>query len=387
MEKKPRILVVQPEIRAPGGAYCVGAYTLQALQDDFALDLLTGVPVRFQDLDRFFGTTLDARKIKNYTLPFWLNRLVMLDPDPYSIQRLAFLMRFVKWNRRSYDLVVSLCDEVDFGAPCFQYVYYPDLRLKYQRTASLQERVKFLLRPWRIISGFSFDRMRANVTLACSEYTGKVFQDAYDAPARTLYPPVPGNFSARAWAERETGFVCIGRFSGEKRYPAIIEILQAVRARGHAVRLHIVGGALGRAMDSAYVAQLKQLAAQHAAWVTLHENIARTELEELLARNRYGIHAMHGEHFGIAPAEMVRAGCIVFVPNSGGQVEIVGDAPLLRYESDADAVEKIARVLEDASQQAELRAHLAKRAALFSPEHFMRELRALVNQTLETKRG
>ncbi len=387
MENKPRILVVQPELRAPGGAFCVGAYALQALQDDFALDLLTGTPVRFRDLDRFFGTRLDTRKFKNYTLPPWLVRLLQLDPDPYSIQRLAFLMRLVKWKRRKYDAVISFCDEVDFGRPCIQYVYFPDLRSKYQRTASCLERTSFSLRPWRILSGFSFDRMRANVTLVASEYTGQVFREAYAAPAQTLYPPVPGNFPARAWAERETGFVCIGRFSPEKRYEAIIEILQAVRARGHAVRLHIVGGEMGQALHANYVKQLKQRAAQNAAWVTLHENIARTELEDLLARNRYGIHAMHGEHFGIAPAEMVRAGCIVFVPDSGGQVEIVGDAPPLRYASDADAVEKITRVLEDAALQTDLRAHLAERAVLFSPEHFMRGLRAIVTRMLAAKQN
>ena len=39
------------------------------------------------------------------------------------------------------------------------------------------------------------------------------------------------------------------------------------------------------------------------------------------------LHGMREEHFGMAPAEMARAGVIVWVPNGGGQMEIVGDEP------------------------------------------------------------
>ena len=43
-----------------------------------------------------------------------------------------------------------------------------------------------------------------------------------------------------------------------------------------------------------------------------------------MATHRYGIHGMREEHFGMAPAEMARAGAIVWVPRGGGQTEIVG---------------------------------------------------------------
>ena len=54
---------------------------------------------------------------------------------------------------------------------------------------------------------------------------------------------------------------------------------------------------------------------------------------------------MREEHFGMAPAEMARAGCIVWVPRGGGQMEIVGREPALMYESDDEAVEKISATL------------------------------------------
>ena len=85
----------------------------------------------------------------------------------------------------------------------------------------------------------------------------------------------------------------------------------------------------------------------------------------------------------MAPAEMVRAGCIVWVPNGGGQVEIVADARLT-YDSVEDAIAKIVRTLREPGQEAALRAHLAARAPLFSPEQFMRGVRAAV---LDAKEG
>ena len=381
MKTKPRVLLVQPNLQPPGGASAVCAWALQALQDDFQVDALTWTPADLFQVNRFYGTSLDTRKINNFFAPKWLRMLVAFDPDPWSFLRLAWMMRQAKRWRDRYDVVISFCDEIDCGAPCIQYIHYPYLGAWYARwQTSRAARVRIRLRPWVLFADFSFERMRENITLVNSDFTGRQFAAAYQVQPRTLYPPVAGDFPNVDWSARENNFVCMGRLSGEKRYQDIVAILQAVRARGHAVRLHIIGASLGRDVDAAYYQQLRDLVHAERAWVTLHENISHAELQQLVAHQRYGIHAMPQEHFGIAPAEMVRAGCIVFVCNDGGQVEIIGDEPRLRYESNADAVEKISRVLSDENAQAELRAALAKRAALFSTERFMNELRAVVLQ-------
>ena len=79
----------------------------------------------------------------------------------------------------------------------------------------------------------------------------------------------------------------------------------------------------------------------------------------------------------MAPAEMVRAGCLVWVPNDGGQVEIVADGRLT-YDSVDEAISKIVETLRDPHEEATLRKHLAERQERFSPERFMREIRAAV---------
>jgi hypothetical protein len=113
-------------------------------------------------------------------------------------------------------------------------------------------------------------------------------------------------------------------------------------------------------------------------WITLHGALSRAALVRLVAANRYGLHAMHEEPFGMAVAEMVRGGCIVWVPRSGGQVEIVGGHPRLTYATREEAVASILRTLADPAEQAALRAHLAARRDLLSAERFMREIRDTV---------
>jgi len=147
--------------------------------------------------------------------------------------------------------------------------------------------------------------------------------------------------------------------------------------------LHIIGKAQPHPGAEIYYRQLMNLVRQHVDWITLEENISREELAQLAAHHRYGIHGMSDEHFGVAVAEMVRGGCVVFVLDSGGQVEIVGEDRRLRYNADEEAAEKIARVLEDANAQEELRNTLAQRAKLFTTENFMNRICEIVAQCLD----
>jgi glycosyltransferase involved in cell wall biosynthesis len=141
------------------------------------------------------------------------------------------------------------------------------------------------------------------------------------------------------------------------------------------VRLRIVGS---RGGPSAYARHIEHLVSQHAAWISLHVDVPRPVLLDLIARSRYCIHGMREEHFGIAPAEALAGGCIVFVPDGGGQVEIVGDERRLRFGSDADAVEKIVAVMGDPVLQASLRSRLGARAGMFTADRFVSRVRELV---------
>ena len=79
----------------------------------------------------------------------------------------------------------------------------------------------------------------------------------------------------------------------------------------------------------------------------------------------------------MAAAELARAGCIVWVPRGGGQVEIVDREPALMYDTDAEAVEKIVRTLGDPVEQSRLRAGLTT-ADRFSTHHFVHQVQDIV---------
>jgi glycosyltransferase involved in cell wall biosynthesis len=100
----------------------------------------------------------------------------------------------------------------------------------------------------------------------------------------------------------------------------------------------------------------------------------------VLAAHKYGIHGMRAEPFGIAVAEMVNAGCIVFVPDDGGMVEIVGDCQELTYRTPSDAVAKIAAVVRDPERQRTLSRDLSARRVRFSTTRFMQQMRSVVDE-------
>ena len=102
------------------------------------------------------------------------------------------------------------------------------------------------------------------------------------------------------------------------------------------------------------------------------------EKKKLIAQNRYGINGCLRDSFGISVAEMVKAGCIVFVPDGGGQTEIVNNLNLI-YNSIEDAVEKIEFIIKNERLQIDLRSYLLINASKFSTEIFKNEAKKLVN--------
>jgi glycosyltransferase involved in cell wall biosynthesis len=187
---------------------------------------------------------------------------------------------------------------------------------------------------------------------------------------------VPGHFSEVSWDKRENGFLCIGRISREKRLEEIIDILSEVRTYFQDIHLHIIGNEVE--YDKNYYQVVRMKVEQNSSWIYLEENLSHEELVNLVCQHRYGIHGMFYEHFGIAVAEMIRGGCIVFVHESGGQVEIIGNEKRLLYTTKEEAVEKIKRVLQKSAEQTKLRDYLYTRKKWFTPEKFMHKIQEIV---------
>jgi glycosyltransferase involved in cell wall biosynthesis len=227
------------------------------------------------------------------------------------------------------------------------------------------------------IAGFSFERLRQNLTLANSNWTARRIEQLLGVTARTVYPPVVDPVDRPAWSERRNAFLAVGRISPEKEYERSMRILARVRERAPDLTFTIVG-TWDRHL-SRYMRELRRLAASLGSWVEFRQDVSRDDVRRLMASYRYGIHGMREEHFGMAPAEMARAGMIVWVPRGGGQVEIVGDEPALLYDTEEEGVEKILAVVQAAAEQARVREYLHARDMLFGTDRFIDEVRSIVS--------
>ena len=379
-----RVLLVQPSMQPPGGGNGVAAWMLQALCDVHDVTVLSWWPVHVEPINRFFGTALNPAAFKTIVVPpawrFAPDRL----PVPAALLRSALLMRYTRRVTDGFEVIVGVHNETDYGRRGIQYVHYPtylrprpdvDLRWYHRFSPLLQGYYRVADR----VADFSLDRVRANLTLTNSDWTASHVKRFLGIDAQTLYPPVAATDRQLPWAERRAGFVAMGRISPEKEYERIIAIASGVRQQVPDVTLTIVG--TWDHASEGYYERVRAAAASvdpAGAWISFRRDLAREDVRRLLGSTRYGIHGMREEHFGMAPAEMVRAGMIVWVPNGGGQVEIVGGAPELRYDSREQAIEQITRVVSEPREQQRLREHLAARADRFSAEHFMHRVRGIV---------
>ncbi len=375
---KTRVLLVQPSLTTRGGGSAVAAWMIEALKREHRLTLLTWRPPELERINAVFGTALAWSDLECREAPAALRRLLSLPPLPLALLKDNCLMRHARHLAPAFDVLISACGEHDLGGRGIQYVHYPRFALRPAEDLSAPYHWPPLVRAYRRaavrLTGTALARVRTNRTLANSAWVADLYDGVHGAPVEVLHPPAAGPFPVVPWDARENGVLCIGRLSPEKRIEYVVEIVERVRARGHDLHLHLVG----MDDDARYAATVRELARARRGWVTLHGELSRDALAALAARQRYGIHGMAAEHFGMAVAEMVAAGCIAFVPDDGGQREIVGNDPRLQFGSAAEGAEKVARVLEDPALQQALRAVLAPRRTAFAPDHFMRRVREIV---------
>ena len=377
-----RVLLVQPSLQPPGGGNGLASWVLQALVHEHRVTVLSWHPVEVEPINRFFGTDLRAGDFDTLVVPRQWSLLPDLLPTPAALIKIAFLMRYTRRVSAGFDVIFGVFNETDFGRRGIQYIHYPsylrprptvDLRWYHQPKTALAAYYALA----DMIADFSVERLKANLTLVNSDWTGEHVRSFLGGQPRTLYPPVADPGPGLSWAERSPHFLAVGRISPEKDYERVMRILTRVRADTPDLRLTIVG--TWDRHGERYFRSLQAQARALGNWIQFRQDVSRADLRGLMGSHRYGIHGMREEHFGMAPAELARAGVIVWVPRGGGQMEIVGNEPSLMYESEEDAAHKIRAVLADSELQEKLRAGLSTRAERFSTERFVREVREIVN--------
>lgn len=373
--------IVHPDLMSKGGAENVCMHFLEALQEDHTLTLYSNSDPDFDTLNEYYDTTVVSDAIE-VVIPSSVGKIIpSITSSRLTVMKRAWLNRGVKRSTGDLDLVISTKNEFDFDIDNIQYIHYPIM----DRAGPDEAKPDSKLHDVYDVISFSiagFDRSNSldhsSLFLTNSSWTAQVFQDAYGVEPQVLYPPVKTDgIDGSHWPDRENGFVSVGRIEESKNIGRSTEIVRTLNERGYDVHLHIVGSA----NDGEYSRNIKEISNQY-EFIKFEGEVSRSRLEELLGSHKFGLHAKDHEHFGIAVAEMVSAGMIPFVPNSGGQVELVNSQKAVLYEDKSEAVEKISSVINDSDLQQEIRNNLPDIKNDFSSSRFKNTVREIIQKEL-----
>jgi glycosyltransferase involved in cell wall biosynthesis len=382
-----RVLIAHPFVRPSGGGNAVAAWAIEALRKDFDVTLATLGPVDCAALNRSFGTSLrdsdfTARVAPRAYQTAWRSMLT-----PGALLHICLTMRWAQEldQREPFDVLLGTQNELDFGRPGLQYVHFPWV---YTPRPKIEYRwyhhIPGLLTAYRgfcqMVAHVSNEGLRRNLSLANSAFVANKIRQVHGTESVILYPPVPGEFPEVPWQSRRRAAVAVGRMHGSKGWDRAVAIVDLVRSRGLDLGLTLIA----HPDDPKYERRIADLAKSR-PWFRILSNLTRAQLVQEIAQHRYGIHTMVEEHFGIGVAEILRAGAIPFVHNSGGPVEIVGGCPNLRFDTVEEAADKIVAVLTIPPLENALQQFVEKRRDNFSAENFCEALRDVVGNFGEYK--
>lgn len=347
---------------------------LHALADRHEVATLTLAPWSPAETNAFYGTSIPEGRVAAHVVPRPWSWLSALSEGNATRLRMAALLRTARSMAGRFDLLVTADNYGAFAKPGIQYVHFPaDLTPQPQRLAPI---VKTYFAFCDRLIGVPWTAAARNLTLANSRWTAAGLTGCAGVPpARVLYPPVLDPGVGEPWQQRSNTFLCIGRFHGSKRIETAMSIVRKIRAQAMPdARLLVVGSRV----DDDYSRRLHRFAARDRDWIDFREDLPRAGLNALMGRCRYGIQAMEYEHFGMASAEMARAGCLVFPHASGGSVEVVDHDERLLWRTEDDAVARIGAVARDGAARDAIRWRLQNHAATFSTERFVDEFHDII---------
>jgi glycosyltransferase involved in cell wall biosynthesis len=412
---KPRVAVVHPRLVPGGGSEACAMWTAQALRGDHDVTLITTGRPDLAALDRSCGTSLDGTGLAV--------RTVALPPGTrtrFDALRGFRLARYCRRHAREFEVMISAYNVMDFGVPGIQRIadfsFDDALRRELHEGSGAAGGIihgasagrSLYLALARALAGGTRDGWKRNRTVANSEWTRRLLEERFGVRSEVIYPPVPARTRPPAhtpagtngssettgssattglpaatgsWDEREDGFVFMGRLVPEKGLDLVVDILSRVREK-RPVHLHV----LGREVRPSYTRAIEALRRRHGDWIRLEGPVYGAAKAAFLSGHKYGLSGCRNEAFGLAVAEMVKAGVLVWVPDGGGQTEIVAH-PDLVYRDPGEAAGSILGALEDPVRRDGLRRHLESRAAAFSADRFAAGMRDVVRDFLKDKHG
>ena len=378
--------IFHPDLTRQGGAVTVAAHLIDLLVNNHEVTLYTTVEPCYSELNDRYGTNIQTNEVSVHNVS--LASVTVIKKAASAINKLfntnlsldalkfAFIQRHVRATPSiQEDIYISAVNELFLDTPSIQYIHFPtfsgggDTRHITWTSNNLHAVYREIC---KAIVGV--DNMGTSAVLVTnSEWTKNIVQDTYDRPVKVVYPPINLEDFDRSRRNREDGFVTIGAIHHRKRQVKMIKIIDRLKEIGIDTHLHIIGG-IG---DKSYFNKIKQMA-RNRDYIYLEGFVERKELIDIIERHKYGLHGRPNEHFGIGIAEIVAGGGIPFVPEGGGQTEIINNRSELQYDNIEDAVKKISMVFDDPDLQQDLKTDLHKFSSQYSVEEFRKRILEIV---------
>lgn len=379
-----KIGIVHTDLNSPGGADAVCLNTIEALQDKYELHLITTREPDFEYLNEFFGTDASVENLLTPSSAWLLNNSSKYARSLFGVgldrMQKAVLNRYVQSIYDKFDLIISTKNELSIdGVPTIQYFHVPQFSGGSIPgvVGNQHPLLPVYYRTCKIIGGLDLEFQESDLILSNSRWTANQIKEVYDTEAKVLYPPINPPSGSGRFEKRQDGFLCIGRIDPNKSIHRVIDILADVEAQGHDIHLHIIGPTT----SEEYELELRKRASQY-DWAHIDGELEKSELDDAIRSHKYGIHGREHEHFGISIAEMAMNGVLPFVPDSGGQREVVDGNHKLTYTSHDEAVNKISSMISSPETQQIVSQKLAKSSEKFERERFKNKIRLCVDSVL-----
>ena len=180
-----KILLVQSSLQPPGGANGIAAWILESLKRDYSLSVLTWSPVKVASINRYYGTSLSLSEFAVHRIHPILRWLIDPIPLPLDFLKANLLLRYCKRMKGAYDVIITANNEADLGSKGIQYIhcprpYRPSLQFDLPEYFLLPGLIRIYRHLCMRISGFSFERMKQNLTLVNSDWTGSKVSECYE---------------------------------------------------------------------------------------------------------------------------------------------------------------------------------------------------------------
>lgn len=288
-----------------------------------------------------------------------------------TIYEQLFTAYLCRDDLETYDFVFNSNNALRFlpeSTRCLNYVHQPipavpDITKRYHNSPLLQG---YAL-PIRLLQALSDPPdLTEHPTVTNSHFVAEHFEESFGRPPEAVvYPPCIDAVDCTPIGS--DGVVSLGSFHPNKRQLFQIEVAECLPDTEFTI--------IGRTKSEDYYEQCKDAVRDRGLNnVELVPNASSETVETELNENRFFLHSMAFEEFGISVVEAMNHGCIPVIHASGGPTETVPDESVW-FESRAECVDAI-RTYKDTEPS--FRSKCTEHLKSFTTEHFREQIQGLV---------